>query len=199
MVASFKFHYRLFDLISPIYQLFFKKQHKYFRSQLDQHQHHLKLHKGSKILDLGCGTGSFAKVFQENGFKVTGIDVAKNMVKLAQRNGIDAKLGNVIEGLQFEQSTFDLVVCSHLLHGFPKQIRNIIYKEIIRISKERVLIHDYNKKRNWGISIIEWLERGDYFNFIKNIPEELEMYFGSIKEIPLEGSSSFYICEKNVN
>ena len=39
------------------------------------------------ILDLGCGTGiPYARFMVDNGFKVTGIDISEDMVRVASRN-----------------------------------------------------------------------------------------------------------------
>ncbi len=46
-----------------------------------------QLSNGSFILDLGSGTGlPYAKAFIERGFKVLGIDISSQMIKIAQNN-----------------------------------------------------------------------------------------------------------------
>ena len=51
-----------------------------------------KLPKEGYILDLGSGTGlPYAKLFIEKGFKVLGIDISTEMVKIARRNVAKAK------------------------------------------------------------------------------------------------------------
>jgi SAM-dependent methyltransferase len=51
-----------------------------------------KLPKGAYILDLGSGTGlPYAKLFIEKGFKVLGIDVSSEMIKIAKKNVPKAK------------------------------------------------------------------------------------------------------------
>lgn len=43
--------------------------------------------KGGKALDVGCGVGGrFVNILQNHGFSVTGLDVSKEMVKLANNN-----------------------------------------------------------------------------------------------------------------
>ena len=48
---------------------------------------------GGTILDLGCGPGLQAKVMQDAGFAVTGLDATPAFVTAAQSVGIDARLG----------------------------------------------------------------------------------------------------------
>lgn len=45
---------------------------------------HLKL--GSKILDLGCGTGFSTQYFVDKGMKAQGIDLSKSMIDIAKKN-----------------------------------------------------------------------------------------------------------------
>lgn len=45
---------------------------------------HLKI--GSKIVDLGCGTGFSAGYFAKNGMLVMGVDLSKSMIAIAKRN-----------------------------------------------------------------------------------------------------------------
>ncbi len=41
---------------------------------------------GQKILDLGCGTGLFARAFADKGASVTGLDNSRDMIKTASAN-----------------------------------------------------------------------------------------------------------------
>src|SRR3989344_7974500 len=52
--------------------------------------------KGKKILDLGCGTGIYAKILTRKGAKVKGIDISKEEIKIARRENpkVEFKLGN---------------------------------------------------------------------------------------------------------
>lgn len=51
-----------------------------------------KLTKGGYILDLGSGTGlPYAKLLIEKGFKVLGIDISAEMIKIARKNVPKAK------------------------------------------------------------------------------------------------------------
>jgi ubiquinone/menaquinone biosynthesis C-methylase UbiE len=45
--------------------------------------------EGKSLLDVGCGTGYFAKVFKENGYIVTGVDIAEESIALAKQESPD--------------------------------------------------------------------------------------------------------------
>ena len=55
----------------------------YFQKQFDKFV--AKLKPGSKIIDIGCGTGHLAKHLSDKGFQVTGIDFSKSMLEIARK------------------------------------------------------------------------------------------------------------------
>lgn len=74
----------------------------------------------SKLLDVGCGDGSFAARFKQY-CRVTGVDVSQCAVELANKAGIDARRVDISrEVLPFEDGFFDLVymgdIIEHLLN-----------------------------------------------------------------------------------
>jgi len=58
--------------------------------------------KGRDLLDVGCGTGRHAVLLSEKGFKVTGIDLSPEMLKIARRRSKKVRF------LQGDMRTFDL-------------------------------------------------------------------------------------------
>ena len=48
--------------------------------------------QGSKILDLCCGTGNFAHLLYEKGYRITGIDGSEEMITYARENAPEAEL-----------------------------------------------------------------------------------------------------------
>jgi SAM-dependent methyltransferase len=75
---------------------------------------HLPLDKKETLLDVGCGAGQLTIPAAKRGFKVTGIDLAQNLVDearaKAQKAGlnIDIRQGDA-EALPFEDASFDAV------------------------------------------------------------------------------------------
>ncbi|MEL6307517.1 MAG: class I SAM-dependent methyltransferase [Chloroflexota bacterium] len=78
------------------------------------------------ILDLATGTGSYARAVTKRGAKsVTGIDLSKEMVALAQHAEIDDPLGihyEVGDATQFKmEQPVDLAIAVYLLHYSPTE------------------------------------------------------------------------------
>ncbi len=92
---------------------------------------------GKKILDLGCGPGRDVKVFVENGFQVTGIDLSEEMIKLARDEMLEAEfiVGDLLE-LPFEDQSFDGVWSSATIHHLKKEDIPIALSEINRVLKK---------------------------------------------------------------
>jgi len=70
----------------------------------------------NRILDVGVGTGRFARPLQEIGFEVVGIDISEKMLgKAYERNIQNLLLGDACT-LPFKDSSFDATITVHILH-----------------------------------------------------------------------------------
>lgn len=200
-----KAHHLLFNTIAPIYGLFFKRQVRKFREVLERVRPELDLSGFSTILDVGCGTGALCSVLQETGLDVTGIEPAEKMLSIAKRKtrsqAIHLMQANVLEGLPFEKKSFDIAIASYVAHGLAPDDRKRLYKEMGRVTKEYVVIYDYNQKRSALTSFVEWLEGGDYFRFIKGAEKEmkgciteLKACFSEVRVINADVRAAWYVC-----
>ena len=195
----------LFNSIAPIYGLFYEKQKNHYRRVIKKASEKLNLSLFDNVLDVGCGTGALCSILNEIGLTVTGIDPADRMLKIAKRQPENKKItfiqGNVLEQLPFEDKLFDISFASYVAHGLQKNERKQMYAEMNRVTKSKVIIYDYNQKRTLLTSIIEWLERGDYFQFIKeaekemnNCVYEMKECFSEVKVIEVDTKAAWYIC-----
>lgn len=192
-------HPYLFQLIAPVYGWFYGSQKRNFIKEIPIIMEQSIIKEGQTILDVGCGTGALSSALSEFGCSVTGIDPVAGMLKVARKKDknqtVNYIVGNVLDGLDMEDNIYDISVASHVAHGLKKRNRLIMYQEMKRVTKDKVLFIDYNQTRNVFVSLIEWFEGGDYFNFIKEAPKELEEIFGNVTVIPLHHYVSLYICE----
>ncbi|MDA3809229.1 MAG: class I SAM-dependent methyltransferase [Spirochaetaceae bacterium] len=187
-------HKRIFNAISSIYNLFYHHQLETYSKILNDNLRLLELPDHGRILDIGCGTGAFAGSFSLKGYDVSGVDIAEKMIKYAQKRGINSQYGNVVDGLDFPDKSFDLVISAYVAHGLDREKRIQLFMESARLSKGLVLFHDYNTSRNIVINVIEYMEDGDYFNFIKNGLEEMTKVFSKVTVININKFNNWYLC-----
>jgi len=154
--------------------------------------------KGKTVLDIGSGSGAWSANFLRIGAqKVVGVDFAPKMVAQAtmKHPNIHFQQGNAEELSQFSDNSFDIVTASFVLHGVKKDKRSIILKEMKRISKGHVVIHDFIGKTPLFVRFLEFLERSDYKFFKLNFCNELKEYFTETSKTSTRFGSGLYIAK----
>jgi ubiquinone/menaquinone biosynthesis C-methylase UbiE len=94
---------------------------------------------GKTVLDIGSGRADFLNLIKKN-HRVTGIEINKQRVDYCNRIlGQDCvKLGNLDERLNFEDNSFDTVVCLEVLEHLEDPESAL--KELVRVSRKRVIV-----------------------------------------------------------
>lgn len=83
------------------------------------------------VLDVGCGRGFLLRVFQQNGFDVTGTELSNVACRYAREVlGIPVRVG-LLEQLHFPDNIFDVVVMWHVLEHISDPRPTLV--EIARI------------------------------------------------------------------
>lgn len=131
---------------------------------------------GMKVLEVGCGTGTFLELYQGGGCEVFGLDLSPSMLDVArQKLGDRAQLhlGDAAQ-MPYEADSFDLVLMAFTLHEMPPDTRVKVLEEAHRILRQegRVLILDFHRgavrfPMGWlnkvGIFFVEFLAGGEHF------------------------------------
>ena len=109
---------------------------------------------GMRVLDLGCGTGTFAIMLKRTHpeTEVLGIDPDPDIVRMAERKAarsgaeIPLKIAGA-EALPFDQGIFDLVASTLVFHHLPPGIKRAALRELLRVLRPggRVLILDFGR------------------------------------------------------
>ena len=91
-----------------------------------------------KVLEIGCGTGNDINYLCKKGFDVTGMDISKNAIDIAEKNNQQHKnvkflVGDINEDLPKER--YDLIYDRGCLHGNPELISDIFPKFKISLQK----------------------------------------------------------------
>lgn len=96
------------------------------------------------VLDVGVGTGRFAKPLQAKDFEVVGVDISRKMMGKAVEKGVD----NLFRGdacfLPFVDNSFDVAVCVHILHLICEW--KIALREICRVTQGIMVSTNYVRR-----------------------------------------------------
>ena len=91
---------------------------------------------GSKVLDLGCGDGSFLrKLKDEKQISALGVEIDQDSIVRCVGNGVPVIQGDLNDRLDFlPDQSFDLAILSHTLQE-TRRPDNLL-KDIVRIGKQ---------------------------------------------------------------
>ncbi|MEI6260927.1 MAG: class I SAM-dependent methyltransferase [Deltaproteobacteria bacterium] len=102
------------------------------------------LPKGSLILDVPCGTGRLTTHLANNGFRVAGVDISKEMIQIAKRKDYSGNLEEFMnspaENLPYPDKHFDHVTSGRFLAHLPPESRVAVLKEFARVSKGEIIV-----------------------------------------------------------
>ncbi len=109
----------------------------------------ISFYPDKKVLDVACGISTLGKTFSND---VYGLDINPEAVKIANKNGIKAKLGDVEKKWDYPDNYFDLVIASHI-------IEHVVNPDMLILEAKRVLKKD-------GLFIVATPNLAAWFNRI---------------------------------
>jgi len=107
--------------------------------------------RGDKVLDVCTGTGAQALLFARRSGYVTGIDLSAGMLAAARKKDTDGSVHFLrmdASRLAFFDKVFEVSSISFALHDMPVEIREGVLREMARVTKDRIVIVDYNPPPN---------------------------------------------------
>lgn len=143
-----------------------------------------------KLLDIGCYDGHVG-ILLKNKFgkkcQIYGVDAASNSVKMAIKNGIQAKLCDVTEGISFESNMFDYAFAGEIIEHLYDT--DFFLEEIKRVLKPNgILIITTPNFISFGRRIYYLFGKGAFMESSFTLPERaaghIRFYtFDSLKQL----------------
>ncbi len=116
--------------------------------------------RGSRVLDVGCGTGTQLERYVAAGCVVAGIDTSPAMLARARErlgSAADLRLADA-QRIPFEPATFDVVTATLVLHELRPPEREAVGKEMARVLTDsgQLLVIDFcpgplRGLKGWGL------------------------------------------------
>ncbi len=111
----------------------------------------VSVHAASRVLDAGCGTGRFTQHLAARFTSVVGLDLARQMLAIAERRARVPFVEGVAAALPFGDSRFDLAVAITLCE-FTDDPAAVI-TELARVVRPwgLVVVGSLNRRSPWGL------------------------------------------------
>jgi ubiquinone/menaquinone biosynthesis C-methylase UbiE len=124
----------------------------------------------TRVLEIGCGTGTLSLLMAERGARVTAIDASQAMLAKAKDKAAAAGLTDAIQFYHldvtelsdhFEPDSFDMIVSTLAFSEFPPEVQRYALQEVTQLLKlnGRLLIADEIVPGNIGARFIFWAIR----------------------------------------
>jgi len=123
-------------VLTPLYEW---AMGKHDRDKLSLVSRYTGLTVGSRVLDVGCGAGTFLAALQKKyGSSVCGVDF-KDLSHLSSFKNVEFKLG-VFSEQQFSKKSFDLITMWHFLEHDYDPVRTLEHAKSLLADNGRLLI-----------------------------------------------------------
>jgi len=86
---------------------------------------------GNRILDVGCGDGSFSQYSKEKFRRLYGTEISEEAAHIAQKQGVLTTITDLNSSLSYKDNTFDAVTCLDVIEHLPDP--RLLLAEIYRV------------------------------------------------------------------
>ena len=119
----------------------------------------------ARVIDLGCGSGTFTYLLQRSGYDCVGLDISGKLVEVGRRRhaGLELLQGD-IEYVPFADASFDGVLLSGVVHHFPDPSR--CAAEVFRILRPQGRFFAFDPNR---MNPFMWLYRDPASPFYSSV------------------------------
>lgn len=113
----------------------------------------LKTKKKNSLLDIGCASGDFLKLFEKVNFDLYGVDFSRKLIQLAKKKVCKGnfKIANIEKKIPFTKK-FDICTCLGILSIFENPLK--ILNKIISVTKSKGRIIIFNNINEYGLNIL---------------------------------------------
>jgi SAM-dependent methyltransferase len=134
---------------------------------------------GSRVLEVGCGTGSLALRLAPNASEVVGVELSPAMAEYAIRrldastSNVSVVVGDVTEVLTDRPDrSFDVATMALVLHEMPAEAREPVLREVTRVAT-KLLCLEYRVPMPWNLPgvrnrIVEMLTGPEHFGAFRD-------------------------------
>ncbi|MEM7134349.1 MAG: class I SAM-dependent methyltransferase [Chloroflexota bacterium] len=122
--------------------------------------------KGGQALDVGCGAGGrFVRTLQAHRFRITGLDVSAEMIRLASRNHPEETFLQQDIGTWQSSAQFDFIVAWDSIFHLPLAKQRPVISKLCRLLAEKgVLIYTFGHDQ--GEHTSNWNDDTFYYSSI---------------------------------
>jgi ubiquinone/menaquinone biosynthesis C-methylase UbiE len=103
----------------------------------------IALPAGGAVLEIGCGTGRFARSAAAAGYRVSAVDVSAQMLAFVKKKTLSEGLSGIVLRhagfltMDFPDAHFDAVVSGAALHHLPDAWKLVALRNVSRVLKPR--------------------------------------------------------------
>ena len=110
------------------YNTHVEEEERVVKEALQQGEYrHISIPAGKRLLDVGCGGGSFLQVLKKLGVEVKGVEPGESAAAAARDSGLDVFTGTLEEYIAQNGTgeKFDVITCSHVLMATPSPAQTL--------------------------------------------------------------------------